>query len=761
MLASPALAETNPPSATVRTAYRGLTLAAALERLQVEGLAVVFSSALVEPQMRVDREPTATDLRTKLAELLAPHGLMAVSAPRGRVVVIRSPVRLPEAPIGLTTAAEEVDVTTAAPTSLHGEPIDATPLVLLQAERDVPHLGGDVFRAAGLVAGARTSEASSRVAIRGGRADDLLVLLDGVELVAPYHLPEFDQALGIVSREVLEYAEIITDPLPAEYGDRLGGVLDMRTRAPRGTLGLTVTLSSLFAELSATSTFADERGHLLATARAGNYRLALEAAGQPVDPRFSDFFGRVGYSLSNSQELQVRVLQADDEVALAGTDTREGGSYGGRWSNAYVWASHQASWRGQSVLDSTVWTARLERNRSATALVVGNTTIDVADAREFDLTGIKSVLRVAANNTAWSLDTGFDIREFHAEIDYLGVSTDLLGGGPGASSLAQTRFENTYDFDQLGTFASLRWAPTPALTVEAGLRYDRLGLTDEAHLSPRGHAALAVAGGTLRAGWGWHYQGQRPYELQVEDGETALQGAERSAQSLLSFEHPRPSGATLRVALFERVQADPRARWESVFDTGSLYPEFEAQRVRIDPSRGRARGIELGWLAAAHPRLQWSAHYTLSRVEDRLAGRWVPSATDETHALVAQTRLELGRSWHLGVVWRFNSGWPTTAILAQTVLVDGTVVARPVAGPLRAERLPNYHRLDLRVGRSWKVRRGRLSASLDLQNLYGRANVRGYTDIEVNFDQAGQLVVEREQVTWGTFVPSFSVRWQL
>ncbi|MCK5378900.1 MAG: TonB-dependent receptor, partial [Acidobacteria bacterium] len=73
--------------------WAGLTLQQALSRLNDQGVSVVFSTALVRPEMRVDREPEAHDPRNILQEILEPHGLDVQEGPGGRLVVVRAPDR--------------------------------------------------------------------------------------------------------------------------------------------------------------------------------------------------------------------------------------------------------------------------------------------------------------------------------------------------------------------------------------------------------------------------------------------------------------------------------------------------------------------------------------------------------------------------------------------------------------------------------------------------------------------------------------------
>jgi Ca-activated chloride channel family protein len=70
--------------------FAGRALAEALEQLQEQGLALVYSSQVVRPDMRVTSEPRGSSPTEILAELLRPHGLATQPGPAGRLLVVRA-----------------------------------------------------------------------------------------------------------------------------------------------------------------------------------------------------------------------------------------------------------------------------------------------------------------------------------------------------------------------------------------------------------------------------------------------------------------------------------------------------------------------------------------------------------------------------------------------------------------------------------------------------------------------------------------------
>jgi len=77
----------------------GRPLAAVLDELRQRGLPLVYSTALVLPELTVTVEPEATEPRRLLEEVLRPHGLAVLEGPAGQLVVVPAPAA-PELPRG-------------------------------------------------------------------------------------------------------------------------------------------------------------------------------------------------------------------------------------------------------------------------------------------------------------------------------------------------------------------------------------------------------------------------------------------------------------------------------------------------------------------------------------------------------------------------------------------------------------------------------------------------------------------------------------
>ena len=275
-----------------------------------------------------------------------------------------------------------------------------------------------------------------------------------------------------------------------------------------------------------------------------------------------------------------------------------------------------------------------------------------------------------------------------------------------------------------------RWGPR--LTSEVGLRFDGLSHTRDRDISPRILARWDPGRSTsVKASLGQYVQGQRLYELDVVDGETAFSQAERGRQLAVGIEHRFAGGLSGRLEAYHRLVDNARGFFVNVSREINPLLELDSDRIRLDPTRSRAQGIEVILSRESGSSLTWSAMYVLARSEDELEGVWVPRTLDQPHTLSLRAAFLGGRSWQVSASWQYHTGWPATDQIVQVVIPEDPTgetaqVIQRGFGSLNRERIPAYHRLDMRVTKSFGVGRGQLELFLDVFNVYNRVNLRGF-----------------------------------
>ncbi len=814
----------------------GMPLTDALLELQARGLKLVFSSRVVLPEMKVVAAPAATDPRSILDEILAPHGLTVEEQQDGILVVVPSR-RPPTSPVlrgsvqsrlaltavpgvavrvvglGVETltdsegrfaipglqpgtytlearrpgfvieqkdvvlapggevdvpfvlqpaplAAEEITVHPSQISLLDEEP--AAPLALSREEiLDLPHLGGDVFRAMSLLPGISSNDVTAQFHVRGGRRDEVQVLLDGQELYEAYHLKDFDNALSVVPTADLARLRLTTGAFPASYGDRMGAILDMSTIDPPEPRQFRLSLSVLDAQLETAGRRGEGLGWLL-SARRGTTDLAGRIFGQE-DPSYWDLFGKVDGQLTPGQSVRANGLHSADRLGFVQERQGELRRLDTEYDSSYLWLTHQALLSDRLFVDSALSATRTNRDRRG-GEDEEEKDFAVRDERDLEVAGLLQSWNLQASPRQF-VKAGFELRRFQADYDYFSVRAF---DSPFAELRSEPRdgifaFRDRFTDNYLGAYLSDRFHLLEALTLELGGRHDRHTLTGDSDWSPRASLAWGLGSSSvLRLGWGDYHQSQRAYELQIEDGDTRFYPAERSEHWVAGFEHLFASGApaprlALRTEVYRRRVTDPRPRYENLFEPFESFPEGELDRFRFEPERGTAEGIEL-FLQGRVARLDWWVNYGYATTEDVIDGKEIPRLIDQRHTLNVDVGFPLNRHWDLNLAWRFHTGSPTTPVsLEEREGEDGETELAPVLGPLDSERLPDYHRLDLRMSRRWQLDRGRLTFFFDAQNLYNRKNVSGL-DLEIDED-AGQIITREEH--WPGFFASAGISWEL
>jgi hypothetical protein len=148
----------------------------------------------------------------------------------------------------------------------------------------------------------------------------------------------------------------------------------------------------------------------------------------------------------------------------------------------------------------------------------------------------------------------------------------------------------------------------------------------------------------------------------------------------------------------------------------------------VNQGSGKTYGAELlvTWRGAHH--FAWLA-YTLSRSlrQDGPGSQERLFDFDQTHNLVLVASRTFGRNdqWQIGGRFQFTTGKPYTPVVGSTFMAD-LQRYQPVFAGVNSSRMEPMHQLDLRLDRWWQFKDWRLSAYLDVQNVYYHPTTMDY-----------------------------------
>ena len=669
----------------------------------------------------------------------------------------------------LETAAislSEVVVTPGRFTVMQAEPT-VTQTLSREEIQSLPQLGEDVYRAVSRLPGLSSNDYSSAFNIRGGQNREVLVQLDGLELYEPFHLKDIGGgALSILDVEAIGGIDMMTGAFPVEYGDRMSGVFNISSHSPaaensRTSLGLSFTNVRFLTE----GRYAGDRGEWLVLARRGYLDLILELIddGGGFSPTYYDIFAKTKYRFNDRHSLSVNILQAGDDLTLEDDD---GFTADTRYGSSYLWLNWGAIWGKRLHAQTVASVGKLNWDRVGRDIFTRFDLEDfrVDDERDFTYVGLKQdwTYDLSQNHL---LKAGYDLKWLDAGYDYTSrysTSTRLEGEEfiveyDSASVMLEP------DGAEFAAYLSHRMRFWQPLTVEWGLRYDAVSWADDNLLSPRINLAFALGKRTaLRLGWGYFYQSQGIQEIDVQDGENRFYPAERAEHRVIGIEHAFPNSLNVRIEAYQKELSALRPRYVNLFpDNTDFFPEVYDDRIRIHPTDGEAVGIEFLLRQTASSVFDWSATYSVSRVEDEFAGLTVPRNFDQRHTIYLDATYRPSTKWRMHFSWQYHSGWPFTDLAFEKVdQPDGSFNINTITGEIYGARFPTFHRMDIRVSRYFELKRSRLSAFLEVSNLYNRANPRVYF-YNVNVNDAGRLIVNRGQDEWLPRLPTIGISWDM
>jgi outer membrane receptor protein involved in Fe transport len=629
-----------------------------------------------------------------------------------------------------------------------------------QEVEQMPHAADDLYRAVKRLPGAAGGDYSAGFNVRGGEQEELLVLLDGVELYEPFHLKDFQSIFSIIDSAAVGGVDFLTGGYPAEYGDRMSGVVDISPAVPTGPAATTVSLSTLNARLMSAGSWDEDRGRWLVSLRAwypDDVLARVSPSSDQVVTDYYDLFAKVEHRLGTRSTLSGDLLVAFDDLAFHSADEEETEDVQARYGSFHAWSNLDTTWSSRLDSRAVLSAGRLTRDREGSVNDVVEGTLAVDDARTFDFLDLRQ---------AWTLETGprhllkwgFEATAQEAVYDYLRVESDPED--PGEPTVVEVALEP--DGSSFGVYVADRFQPLAPLVVELGLRWDDQSWIDESQFSPRVNLVLAAGPQTtVRAAWGRFHQSQRLNELQVEDGVTEYFPSQRAEHWLASVEHNFRGRLQARFELYQKDLSNLRPRYENQFSGLELFPEAQDDRIMVDPDRGRARGFELLIKHDRGQRLSWWLSYALAVAEDEIDGDWQFRNWDQRNAASFGVNLQLPGRWNVNLAGTYHSGWPTTEVTA--VLIeneDGELVPEPVLGPRNEARFPAYHRLDVRATKRFEVGHGELGLVIEVLNLLDTRNVCCVDDFEFVVGDDGSVVVDPQYQYWAPIIPSVGIQYQ-
>ncbi len=407
----------------------------------------------------------------------------------------------------------------------------------------------------------------------------------------------------------------------------------------------------------------------------------------------------------------------------------------GRWENATDFGRIIASWN---------YSADPIENR---LIVSGGN-----DGFLFEIGGDQRYLRFDSrtlevrDDLSWVLQPQLKLRAggemrvstIDAEVRFPLPPQEGSGGGDNFSSSPLLELMDTLDSHAAAAYVATDLRPIDSMTITSGMRldyYDRIGRTT---WSPRVSIQQAL-GPDLTTRFVVGAYSRAPQ--QAEELQTDLM-PELATQYVLGADYDVADGIRASMSGF---YTDRR---QLVVQDAAL-AATDPMNAYVNRGRGRSFGAETLIRAKRDNFFGWVA-YTISR-SDRVDQEGAERRLfdyDQTHNLILVGSYTWG-PWEFGGRWQYSTGSPSTPIESSVYLADLNIYV-PEYGQVNSTRFDPAHQLDLRIDRHWQFQSFRLSAYLDVTNVYANPRTLGYN---YNYDFS-----ERQAIEELPLVPAIGLR---
>jgi TonB family protein len=618
----------------------------------------------------------------------------------------------------------------------------------------IPGTSGDALRSLQNLPGvARPPGLAGLLIVRGSGPQDTVTFVDGVDVPIIYH---FFGLTSVIPTELLDRIDFFPGNFSARYGRVGGGIVDARLRSPD------TRCYSIDGKLDPTRTgcfhgllqmdLVDGRFLLQGPLPLDGWTFAVAGRRSWLDSWLKPVLREAGSSVAtapvyydyqliadrrtDTSQTSLRFFGSDDRMALIINDPlAQDPAFGGnlRFGTAF----YRAQFLHESELNSVV--------SLSTSVAVGK---DMAD---FQLGNFFFNFQSLA--LLWRYELGFKLfrgAKLNLGLDFQGSDYEVnvrlpAPPRPGEPDPGPFVLRPPLESHQSGFgfrpawYGELELEPFDRLRIVPGLRADYYRDANHGDLAPRVSGRYDLVKGaaedaparrrtTLKAGAGLFYQPPEYQETDEVFGTPDLL-SNRAAHYTLGIEQELTRQIDVSVEGFYKDFSQLVSRRSDLSSaTGYVY---------ANEGDGHAMGLETLLKYKPDERFFGWVAYTLSR-SVRRDNPDEPEHLfqyDQTHNLIMLGSYRLGRGWEFGARFRLVSGALVTPLVPRPSLPAiyaadaGSYV--PIEGRPYSRRLPLFHQLDLRIDKRWQLKRARLSAYLDVQNVYNNPTAE---QLIYNFD---------------------------
>lgn len=603
--------------------------------------------------------------------------------------------------------------------------------------KNVPVIFGekDILKTIQLLPGIKTAgEGSSGFFVRGGGADQNLILLDEATVYNASHLLGF---FSTFNSDAIKDVTIYKGDMPAQYGGRLSSLLDIKMKDGNdknykvsGGIGL------ISSRLNVEGPIVKNKGSFMISARRTYADLFLKLSHDSDVNQSIIYF----YDLNAKANYQIN---QNNRVYLSGYFGKDVLGYGHQFG--IQWGNSTATLRWNHIFNNKLFsnTSFIYSDYNYN-VSINQTTNNLAIVSRIKDLSLKEDLQYFAGNKH-KINFGFNLTRHTFTPGNFKTSA--------TSSYNSLILPDKYAFDG-ALYASEEWSIGNNLKINSGLRlssFDMVGPGDFYTYDSRGNiqSTKTYSSGQIVTSY-INLQPRFAATYQLDDFSSIKASYSRNVQNLHLLSNSTgsnptdlwiPSSNNVKPELADQVSAGYYRNFSNNQYAFSAEIYFKNLQNQIDYKngaqlvanqlvesqlvygKGRAYGIEF-YVTKKVGKLNGWISYTLSRTERKIDGindnSWYPATQDQTHNLAVVAIYQLNKKWTISGDFVFNTGNAVTWPSGKYDVNDRTVFYYTERN---GYRMPSNNRLDLSAtleGKKTKKFEG--SWTFSVYNVYGREN---------------------------------------
>jgi hypothetical protein len=586
----------------------------------------------------------------------------------------------------------------------------------------------DVLKTIQLLPGVKSAgEGSSGFFVRGGSADQNLILLDEAPIYNASHLLGF---FSTFNSDALKDVTIIKGNSPAQYGGRLSSVLDVKMKegnnqkySVAGGLGL------ISSRLSVEGPIVKDKGSFIVSGRRtyADVFLKLTEDFKSNSLYFYDLNAKANHKVNDKNRVFLSGYFGRDKMGI--------GAFGIDWGNQ---------------------TGTLRWNSLISPKLFSNTSVIYSNySYKLGITSGESNLNITSEIKDWTLNQEFEYypnSRNSVRFGFISIHHNLIPNRFTGNVIDEPLKKGRYSWDN-AVFATNTMEITKNLTFDYGLRFSAYSILGGDTYKKYNKGVLTDSVVLASGDFGKTYYNLEPrlqFNILLNEKSSIKGGYARNTQHLHLLSNSTISTPTdqwignsynikpeisdqISLGYFRNFKDNKyqcsnetyykdlqnQVDYKNGADINST-PDIESELLY---GKGRAYGVELLIKKTQGTFTGWIG-YTLSKTERKIDGindgNWYNARQDRTHDLSIVGMYELTERWSLSALFVYNTGNAVTFPSGKYNIAGNTVFYYTERN---GYRVPSYHRLDFGATYTRPHKKKYESSwNFSLYNVYGRQN---------------------------------------